>query len=180
MTREQKFEARLVETGLMDEWNKIGRLGRVAKADENGDITLFIHEGESDNYSEIHYPSFNVLRMNYSFVKGCILEWRGTGGDFEKQLDDWLAYGMCSSTGCPLAPVDVYFPASGLHTYYQDFEDDEHKTLADILEDYYTGEPYEVAKGHLREFLEDLDEARAFVGGVYEPDEIMKNLESPR
>ena len=124
MTKEQKFEARLVETGLMDEWNKIGRLGRVAKADENGDITLFIHEGESDNYSEIHYPSFNVLRMNYSFVKGCILEWRGTGGDFEKQLDDWLAYGMCSSTGCPLAPVDVYFPASGLNTYYQDFEDD--------------------------------------------------------
>lgn len=124
MTKEQKFEARLIETGLMDEWNKIGRSGRVAKADENGDIILFIHEDESDNYSEIHYPSFNVLRMTYSFVKGCILEWRGTGGDFEKRLDDWLAHGMCSSAGCPLAPVDVYFPASGLEAYYQDFKDD--------------------------------------------------------
>ena len=127
MKREQKFEARLVETGLLDEWNKIGRFGRVAKADENGDIILFIHENESDNYSEIHYPPFEVLRQNYKFVKGCILEWRNYDGAFEKQLDDWLAYGMCSSTPCPLYPVDVYFPANGLETYYQDFEDDESK-----------------------------------------------------
>lgn len=52
------------------------------------------------------------------------------------------------------------------------------KTLKDILEDYYTGEPEEVAKMHLQEFLEDLNEAGAFVGGAWGPDDIMDNLEN--
>lgn len=52
------------------------------------------------------------------------------------------------------------------------------KTLEDILEDYYTGEPVEVAKMHLYELLTDLDEAGAFRGGAYGPDDIMDNLEA--
>lgn len=51
------------------------------------------------------------------------------------------------------------------------------KTLKDILEDYCTEEPEEVAKMHLQEFLDDLDEAGAFSGGAWGPDDIMMNLE---
>lgn len=50
-------------------------------------------------------------------------------------------------------------------------------TLKDLLEDYYTGEPYEVAMGHLYEFLRDLDMIDAFKGGVWGPDDIMDNIE---
>ena len=50
-------------------------------------------------------------------------------------------------------------------------------TLKDFLEDYYTGEPYEVALGHLQEFLCDLDMIGAFEGGVWGPDDIMDNLQ---
>lgn len=51
-------------------------------------------------------------------------------------------------------------------------------TFRDFLEDYYTGEPYEVAKGHFYEMLRDLDMLNAFRGGVYGPDEMMDNLEA--
>ena len=54
------------------------------------------------------------------------------------------------------------------------------KTLADILEDYYTGEPFEIAKMHLQELLEDINEAGGFVGGAWGPDDIMDNLEAPQ
>ena len=124
MTKEQKFEARLTEMGLLNEWDKQGRCGRVATTDANGNIILFVHEDETDAYSEIHYPPFQVLRQNYKFVKNCILEWKNFDEEFEKELDDWLAYGMCAEKGCPLHPVDVYFPADGLQTFYEDFEDD--------------------------------------------------------
>lgn len=50
------------------------------------------------------------------------------------------------------------------------------KTLKDILEDYYTGEPEAIAEQHLYELLLDLDEAGAFRGGAYGPDDIMDNL----
>lgn len=123
MRKEQKFEARLREMGLYEEWNKQGGFGRVATTinGKGGDIVLFVHEDETDNYSEIHYPSLGELREQYGFVKACILEWRNYDTEFEKELDAWLADG---SQPCPLYPVDVYFPASAFQTYYHDFEDD--------------------------------------------------------
>ena len=51
-------------------------------------------------------------------------------------------------------------------------------TIADFFDMYYTGEPYEVAKGHLSELLEDLDALGAFRGGAWGPDDIMDNLEA--
>ena len=152
MTKEQKFEARLTEMGLLNEWNKIGRMGRVATTDANGNIILFIHMDDKDAYTEIHYPPLQVLRQNYKFVKGCILEWRNYDEEFEKKLDDWLAYGMCSETGCPLEPVDVYFPADGLETFLQDFEDDKENVLSATLKRFLEGS----ALGETREFPPEL------------------------
>jgi len=180
MTREQKFEARLEELGLTQEWENQGRVGRVATTDEQGNIILLIHEDDNDNYSEIHYPPFEVLRRNYKFVKACILEWKGYDEKFEAELDDWLAYGAFSQRPCPLCPVDVYFPADGLQTSYEDFEDDQQrKTFDDLLDDYYTGEPKDVARMHLWELLNDIDMLDGFRGGVWGPDDIMDNLEHP-
>jgi len=123
MKKEQKFEARLEELGLMEEWNKQGRCGRVATTNEKGEIILFVHEDDHDAYSEFHYPKFSELRTEYSFIKACILEWNGYDKDFEAQLDAWLS-DPCGCKPCPLYPVDVYFPADGLETFCMDFEDD--------------------------------------------------------
>lgn len=52
------------------------------------------------------------------------------------------------------------------------------KTLKDIYEDYAEPDlPYEIFKNRLYEFLLDLDEAGAFRGGAYGPDDIMDNIE---
>lgn len=163
MTKEQKFEARLTEMGLLNEWNKIGRMGRVATTDANGNIILFVHEDETDAYSEIHYPPFQVLRQNYKFVKNCILEWKGYDEEFEKKLDDWLAYGMCSETGCPLDPVDVYFPADGLQTSYEDFEDDDLfqgtvARLSSFFQEGFKGETVEILNAEQAEELNGCSE----------------------
>lgn len=51
------------------------------------------------------------------------------------------------------------------------------KTLKDIYEDYADSElPFEVFEDRLYDFLVDLDEAGAFRGGAYGPDDIMDNL----
>lgn len=53
------------------------------------------------------------------------------------------------------------------------------KTLKDIYEDYAEPDlPYEIFKDRLYEFLLDLDEAGAFRGGAYGPDDIMDNLKA--
>ena len=52
------------------------------------------------------------------------------------------------------------------------------KTLKDIYEDYADpGLPFEIFKNRLYDFLLDLDEAGAFRGGAYGPDDIMDNIE---
>lgn len=51
------------------------------------------------------------------------------------------------------------------------------KTLKDIYEDYAEPDlPYEIFKNRLYDFLLDLDEAGAFRGGAYGPDDIMDNI----
>lgn len=131
MTKEQKFEARLTEMGLLNEWNKIGRMGRVATTDANGNIILFVHEDDTDAYSEVHYPPFEELRTKYGFIKKCILEWKGYDAMFECKLDAWL--GGVEDSPCPLDPVDAYFPASSFQTFYTDFEDDQRDVHAAVL-----------------------------------------------
>ena len=51
-------------------------------------------------------------------------------------------------------------------------------TLKDLLDMYYTGEPYEIAKMHLWELLNDIDMLDGFRGGAYSADDIMDNLKS--
>lgn len=122
MTAKQKFEARLQELGLMEEWKKQGEYGKVAVARED-EIVILIHEGDDDKFSEERFPTFNELKKNPKFVKECKNEWFGETDDdkFEAELARWLdGY----SDKCPLFPVDVYFPGNEMMTGCKDFEDD--------------------------------------------------------
>ena len=123
MTAKQKFEARLKELGLYEEWIKKGECGKVAVEREDG-IILLVHENNEDKFTEEHFPTFSELRKNPKFVEKCKEEWYTDWDDdrFVRNLACWLdGY----SDECPLFPVDVYFPGNEMMTEGKDFEDDE-------------------------------------------------------
>ena len=123
MTAKQKFEARLKELGLYEEWTKQGECGKVAVEREDG-IILMVHENNKDKFTEEHFPTFSALRKNPKFVEECKEEWYADWDDdkFVRNLACWLdGY----SDECPLFPVDVYFPGNQMMTEWKDFEDDE-------------------------------------------------------
>ena len=125
MTAKQKFEARLKELGLYEEWVKQGECGKVAVEREDG-IILMVHENDEDKFTEEHFPTFSELRKNPKFVEECKKEWYADWDDdkFVRNLACWLdGY----SDECPLFPVDVYFPGNEMMTEWKDFEDDEDK-----------------------------------------------------
>lgn len=134
MTAKEKFEARLKELGLLDEWKGISDT-RIAKFDENENIILFVHEADDDGYSEIHFPPYAELRENEEFRKECWNEFCDhDDANFVSDLALWLTK---KTNKCPLFPVDAYFPAYCLMTYYKGFEDDIDLDLEE--DEYQTG-----------------------------------------
>lgn len=126
MTAKEKFEARLKECGLLNEW-EVSCDTRIAKLDEDENIILFVNESEDDRYSEIHYPPYAELRENEEFRKECWNEFCDhDDANFVSDLALWLTK---KTNKCPLFPVDVYFPAYELRTYYEDFEDDKDEPI---------------------------------------------------
>lgn len=124
MTAREKFEARLKELGLYDEWMSCG--DKVGKVMEDGSIVILIHyEGtEGDPYNEIHYPSFEELWKNENFRNECKEDFYCHEDDhFVAKLAYWLDIHK-NGAECPLFPVDVYFTASGLETAIIEFKDD--------------------------------------------------------
>lgn len=123
MTAREKFEARLEQLGLLDEWNSVGSCGRVAKFDDEFNINLLIHEGKGDQYTEIWYLPFDELReKDKDFVERCWDLVRETeDGEFARDLSLWLM--KKTNKDCPLHPTDAYFLAEE-NEYYHTFEDD--------------------------------------------------------
>lgn len=120
----EKFEARLKELNLWDEWNTVGSCGRVGKFGEECEIIILVHEGAGDVYSEIWYSPFDELRYkDDTFVSRCWDLVRETeDGEFARDLALWLM--KKTNKDCPLHPTDAYFLAS-TSEYYHDFEDDD-------------------------------------------------------
>lgn len=135
MTAKEKFEARLQEVGLLQEWEHGGDT-RVATFDEDQNIIVFVHESEEDKYSEIHYPPYSELREDAEFRKDCWDEFCDhDSAEFVSDLAMWLTK---KTDKCPLFAVDVYFPGFGLRTDYHDFEDDKEEPIdLEIEEDEY-------------------------------------------
>lgn len=122
MTAKEKFEARLKEVGLYEEW-KNGNDEHVGKVLEDGTIVVLTHyDHDGEGFHEDRFPSFEDLRQNETFRKEC---WE----DFSCHDDDkFVADLACWLTGkkkdCPLFPVDVYWPANDLELYSIEFADD--------------------------------------------------------
>lgn len=129
----EKFEARLHELGLYDEWIKQGGCGRIAKVTENG-ITILCNEGEDDKaYSESHFPHISEMAQYDMFRFNALYE-------FCDHDDTHFIYNLCRWVArpdehkCPLYPVDVYFCWDSAETIF--FEDDAEETIEDVLKHY--------------------------------------------
>ena len=121
MRADEKFEARLEELGLLEEWESIGCFGRVGAETGEG-ISIMVHEGDDDKYSEFKFPSMNRMSESDDFRYRALAEFHDhTDDKFIRELVYWV---VCPSRNeCPLFPVDVYFIWDDVQV--TDFEDDE-------------------------------------------------------
>lgn len=122
MTAKEKFEARLQELGLLDEWKK-GNDEHVGKVLEDGTIVVLTHYNydEGGFYEDI-FPSLEDLRQNETFRKECwSIFWCDGNKKFVADLACWLTG---KEIDCPLFPVDVYLAACDLELSTTEFADD--------------------------------------------------------
>lgn len=123
MKASEKFEARLHELGLYNDWLEQGGLGRVgieSEKDGEGVIIILVHESEDDRYTEFTYPPIGELEQSETFRKKALSEFVDAGDEtFVRNLIRWYLNPRCK---CPLFPVDVYFLWDDYT--YTDFEDD--------------------------------------------------------
>lgn len=120
----EKFESRLKEVGLYDEWCNIGKVGRVGIETEAG-ISIFVHECDDDAYSEFTFPPMKEMSADEDFRRRALSEFSDAGDEqFIRNLVRWY---INSRAECPLYPIDVYFLWP--NQTYVDFEDDiDHQT----------------------------------------------------
>lgn len=129
----EKFEARLHELGLYDEWCQQGSIGRVGTETEAG-IFILVQEEEEDTCSEYIYPPMSELEKNEDFRERALDEfWCHEDDEFVGKLYRWY---KDPRNDCPLFPVDVYFCYDT--QLYTDFEDDEEEQReeAETTEEY--------------------------------------------
>lgn len=104
----EKFEARLKELGLWEEWCKQGKCGRVATTTDFG-IIILCNEGANDNiYTESWFPPMDTMQKDDAFRLNALAEFCG-------HHDNLFVYDLClwvarpNEHKCPLFPADVYF-----------------------------------------------------------------------
>lgn len=148
----EKFENRLRELGLYEEWCKQGSCGRIGvETAEN--IIILIHEGDDDAYTECTFPTMRELSKSDEFRIRALKEFLYCDDeDFRKQLCLWVAD---ERNKCPLFPVDVYFCYDG-YTFV-DFEDDEEEP-----EEWYRDNEQQLKQNNMRNF-----EVKAIVTMVF-------------
>ena len=122
-TAYEKFEARLRELELWDEWCEQGRCGRIAKTTKDG-IVILCNEGESDKaFTESWYPPMSEMEQSDTFRLNALYEFCDHDDDvFLHKLCLWVARPI---NPCPLFPVDVYFCWENPKVIF--FEDDTEK-----------------------------------------------------
>lgn len=146
----EKFEKRLEELGLLDEWCDVGQCGRVATETEDG-ISIMVHESDGDDYSEFKFPHISEMQKSDTFRMKALKEFCQYPDDgFVAQLARWFAN---KNNKCPLYPLDVYFLWDDYVVI--NFEDDEEeieslaeyvfaKTTEEVCE--YCGECVELSQ----------------------------------
>ena len=128
----EKFEKRLDEVGLLDEWYDAGGCGRVATTTDDG-ISIFVHEGDDDAYTEFKFPPIKEMEKSEYFRMKALQEFcQHPDDEFVAQLARWA---INYDNVCPLYPVDVYLLWS--NPTIIDFEDDKvEEKIEDVLAHY--------------------------------------------
>jgi predicted RNA-binding Zn-ribbon protein involved in translation (DUF1610 family) len=125
----EKFEKRLQELGLLDEWRNVGERGRVATETEDN-IFVLVHEADDDAYSEFTFPPMRVMAEHDYFRDRALAEFVDAGD--EKFIRELVWWWINPKFKCPLFPVDVY------HLWHEcscmDFEDDEEDEVEEEME----------------------------------------------
>ena len=126
MTAQEKFEARLRELGLEEQYNMVGDM--VGKVLDDGRVVVLVHHEweRGDPYTELIYPSYEELWKDEKFRKACKEEYyvNCDGNDeFIVKLALWLDIHR-DWTKCPLLPCDLYWLQSGFEKSWRNFEDD--------------------------------------------------------
>lgn len=125
MTAREKFEARVRELGLEEQYADDGHVGAVLP---DGSVVVLVHiEYERDDpYTELHYPSFEELWKDEAFRAACKDEYYNGDCDdeFIANLARWLDIHK-PWTKCPLFPVDLYWLQGGFETSWFNYEDDQ-------------------------------------------------------
>ena len=127
-TAQDKFEDRIAELGLWDEWCQQGRCGRIATETKDG-IIIFCNEGDEDDfYTEALYPPLCEMENDIDFRLKALSE-------FCDHDDSHFVYELCrwvvdKRNKCPLFPVDVYFlwETPRVTTFEDDKEEEEEET----------------------------------------------------
>lgn len=128
----EKFEKRLDEVSLLDEWYDAGGCGRVATTTNDG-ISIFVHEGDDDAYTEFKFPPIKEMEKSEYFRMKALQEFcQHPDDEFVAQLARWA---INYDNVCPLYPVDVYLLWS--NPTIIDFEDDKvEEKMEDVLAHY--------------------------------------------
>lgn len=108
MKASEKFEARLRELGLYDEWLEQGGFGRIGiELVQEDKIVILVHESEEDAYTEFTYPPMYEMAHDEDFRRRALIEFVDAGDEeFIRSLVYWY---LNRINKCPLYPVDVYF-----------------------------------------------------------------------
>jgi len=124
MTAREKFEARVKELGLQEQYAIDSHVGAVLP---DSTVVVLVHiEGERDDpYTEIRYPSYEELWKNEEFRKALKAEYYESSPDdeFVANLARWLDIHK-DWNKCPLFPVDLYWLPGGFESSWFNYEDD--------------------------------------------------------
>lgn len=139
LSAEEKFDARLKELGIYDDWCQQGCVGRVGVETSEG-IKILVHEDEDDRFTEFTYPPMREMEKSDQFRIKALGEFYPAMSDDKEFMSDLVRWVANPANKNPLFPVDVYFLWSDYT--WQDFVDDKpakvikHGREWEVLEQY--------------------------------------------
>lgn len=129
----EKFNKRLAELGLLQEWYDQGSCGRIARETDMG-ISILVCEGDDDDYSEFQFPPISEMERNEDFRRRALKEFcYHEDDDFVSNLARWV---VDTRNKCPLYPVDVYFLWDTPYVINFDDDEEDEYTFAETTEEW--------------------------------------------
>lgn len=145
----EKFNKRLAELGLLQEWYDQGSCGRIARETDMG-ISILVCEGDDDDYSEFQFPPIYEMQRNEDFRRRALKEFcYHEDDDFVSNLARWV---VDTRNKCPLYPEDVYFLWDT--PYVINFDDDVEECEVASIDEYIFSKTTEEFCEYCEEYVE--------------------------